>query len=390
MKRTECRGCKSGDLTLVYDFGAQPLAGYFPVSRNESLNAKRYPLDLSACMRCGLMQVTNVPPIEEIFHSQYRYSTSTVPSLVRHFDAYAEWICGVVDAGARILEFGCNDGVLLRFLSDRGFHCKGIDASGNMVQLARAKGLDVDEGFFNEDYVDKERLDESFDLVTCSNVFAHVDNLRSVTAAAWRALKLGGMFLVEVHNAEKIWTEGQFDTIYHEHLTYFSSDTLAFHLQLNGFDVLSTDHTPMHGGSLRVLSRKRRPSAAATGSVSARRLVPDLLSATIRRSIDVAKKELLEIRREYGAVFGYGAAGRAQMFINMTETADIFSCVFDDSTFRQNRFVAGTGVPIRAFGQPDIPGALVVLAWNYAEDIVPRTKQYFDGSFTILPTLRAW
>ncbi len=248
MKRIICRGCGSKNLRLLYDFGQQPLAGHFPANVIDSLGAKRYPLDLSQCSHCGLLQVTTLPPIDEVFNDDYRYSTSTIPSLVEHFKQYAKWIGLCLPVGSRILEFGCNDGALLTVLADKGYICKGVDASGNIVALARSKGLDVDEGFFNLKYVVDHSLESTYDFITCSNVFAHIDNLNEITLSAWTALKPNGLFCIEVHDGNTIYSEDQFDTIYHEHLSYFTSDSIKAHLDLNGFELVSDIRTDMHGG----------------------------------------------------------------------------------------------------------------------------------------------
>lgn len=122
-----CRGCGSNDLRTIYDFGPQPLAGSYPLEQEAVRHAKRYPLDLTECVDCGLWQVTNLPPIEEVFHADYHYSSSTVPDLVRHFESYADFLTQRLPEKAKILEFGCNDGILLEQLRDRGYICVGVD-----------------------------------------------------------------------------------------------------------------------------------------------------------------------------------------------------------------------------------------------------------------------
>ena len=227
MKRTECRSCGAADLVLICDFGLQPLAGVFPLASDSAKPAKRYPLDLTQCGRCGLLQVTCLPPIQEVFHDDYRYSSSTVPDLVQHFEGYADYLAARLPQGARVLEFGCNDGVLLNKLRDRGLACVGVDASDNVAAIAREKGLDVRTGFLTCDLVRREALQGQFDAVTCSNVFAHIDEICEAAAAVRLLLKPGGSFFIEVHNGEALAQQAQFDTIYHEHLTYFTQETLT-------------------------------------------------------------------------------------------------------------------------------------------------------------------
>ena len=388
MRNSACRGCNSVDIHLIYDFGKQPLAGEFPLTTEEALRANRYPLDLTQCRACGLLQVSNVPPISAIFHDDYRYSSSTIPGLVRHFEEYANWIEERIPSGAHVLEFGCNDGVLLGQLAERGHVCKGVDASANIVAMARRRGLDVDVAFFDYDYVSRNSLQGSMDLITCSNVYAHIDKLADVTTAAFEALKEDGLFVIEVHDGDLISTQGHFDTVYHEHLTYFTVDSITRHLESYGFRVEEIISIPMHGGGIRVLSRRVAPGAARVD-----RTYPDVLMLdgdVIRVALETALRNVRELKQMHQRLRGYGAAGRAQMFLNFTKTSDLFECVYDDSPLRQGRYIVGSDVPIFRFENKKQEGACVILAWNYAETIVEKIAPFFEAVYTVLPQVRRW
>jgi SAM-dependent methyltransferase len=384
LKNTQCRSCGSAELKLVCDFGLQPLAGVFPLEPESKSAAKRYPLDLSQCGACGLLQVTYVPPAQEVFHDDYRYSSSTVPDLVRHFSEYADYLAERLPTGARVLEFGCNDGVLLEQLRSRGMECTGVDASDNMASLARAKGLDVRTGFITADLVRAEGLADRFDAVTCSNVFAHIDDVRGATAAVRAALKPSGFFFVEVHDGEALARDAQFDTIYHEHLTYFTEASLAGLARREKFEFNECKKTPMHGGGLRFASQFNpalQPKAEAS---------PELLDGDgFRRTIERCREDLSRLQQEYGPLHGYGAAGRSQMFINMTGSAGQFGVVYDDSPFRQGRFIVGTDVMIRPF-ESNQGECCVILAWNYAPTISDRIRGHFKKVVSLLPEYREW
>lgn len=385
MKSTLCRSCGSDRLTLIHDFGLQPLAGNFPAVPNSQSTADRYPLDLTQCRVCTLLQVTNLPPIEAVFHDDYRYASSTVPDLVRHFVGYADFLARRLQSGARILEFGSNDGVLLAQLHALGFPAIGIDASDNVAEMARQKGLDVRTGFMTIDLLEREGLAGQFDLVTCSNVFAHIDEIAATAAAVRAALKPGGLFAIEVHDGELLTREAQFDTVYHEHLTYFTEASLRHFLEHHGFEFVSCDRTPMHGGGLRFVARLSNAASAyvapSEGLVSS-----DAFGAMIAR----CGADIRRLAEAHGPVHGYGAAGRSQMFINMTGTADCFDRVFDDSPLRRGRYIVGTDVPIVPFTQQDRGGACAILAWNYAESISRHIHDHFDVIATILPAYRQW
>ena len=255
MKADRCRGCGSSRLVKLHDFGPQPLAGAYPTVPESVAPVRRYPLDLTQCAGCGLLQVVNLPPIGEVFHDDYRYSSSTVPGLVRHFEDYADWWQARLPVGARVFEFGCNDGVLLERLQRRGYACTGVDASDNVASLARAKGLDVVTGFLTPEVARSLDGARQFDLVTCSNVFAHIHDLRGTLEAVRVLLAPRGLFATEVHDGDLLASEGQFDTVYHEHLTYFTEGTLRGLIERNGFEFVSCDRTSMHGGGPRAVGR---------------------------------------------------------------------------------------------------------------------------------------
>lgn len=384
MKRDNCRCCGSNDLTMLHNFGAQPLAGLYPSSIDESLNAERFELDFTLCKKCGLLQVTNLPPINKIFNDDYRYSSSTIPYLVDHFSNYSNFLKTLIKQDSTILEFGCNDGVFLYQLAKQGFKCVGIDASNNVAEIGRAKGLDIKTGFMTPDFVSSEFPKESFDVITCSNVFAHIDNLNDVMTAIDYLLKKEGLFCVEVHDSELIFSENQFDTIYHEHLTYFTQDTLSSYLERTGFTIIYSAKTAMHGGGLRIIGKKNgRQIPARTQAHNLSRY----LTLNVSQMIDRARENILFLYQKHGSLIGYGAAGRSQMFINFTNTEKYFDIIYDDSPLRQDRYIAGTGIPIHSFSKTD-GEALVILAWNYAEQISCSVGKYFSNVYTVLPSLK--
>jgi SAM-dependent methyltransferase len=387
-RRTVCRGCGSDRLGLVHDFGPQPLAGEFPLVSERERSARKCPLDLTQCRPCGLLQVTHLPPIEDVFHDDYRYASSTVPDLVRHFSDYAEWLAGRVRKGASILEFGCNDGILLARLRNMGFACTGVDPSKNVARIASALGLVVHTEFMTERFVRERGLAGSLDLVTCSNVLAHIDEVGSAVAGAWLALKADGLFSIEVHDADALARDAQFETIYHEHLTYFTARTLRRMVESRGFSVVECVNTPMHGGALRLICR-RLPDATAALAVSACGESELLDASPFATAIARCADETRALFERYGPLDAYGAAGRSQMFINMTGTAAHFARVFDDSAFRQGRFIVGTDLPILPFGRP-VGRACVILAWNYAPAIARRIRGDYEAVVTLLPQRTQW
>ena len=385
MKADHCRGCGSTNLVTLHDFGMQPLAGNYPTKPNSVTPAKRYPLDLTQCRFCGLLQVTNLPPINEVFHDDYRYSSSTVPGLVRHFNEYAQWLAQRFHSEERIFEFGCNDGVLIEKLQHLGFDCAGIDASDNVASLAREKGLNVATGFLNMDFVVENGHERQYDIVTCSNVLAHIHDLSGTLQAVHALLRKNGYFVIEVHDGRLLSIEGQFDTVYHEHLTYFTENSLKRLLTNSGFQFIECIRTSMHGGGLRFVTQLIDSPDAGEHIETPVMLLNDFVTP----AVDRCRAELERLYETHGPLVGYGAAGRSQMFINFTHSGEFFSQVFDDSPLRQGRYIAGTDIPITPYND-QCGNCAVILAWNYAADIAAKIRGHFVDVVTLLPETKKW
>jgi SAM-dependent methyltransferase len=387
-KRTECRSCFYDSLKVVADFGPQPLAGFYPLTVEQSLHHKRYPMVLEGCPACGLLQITDLPPITEVFHENYTYSSSQVAPLVNHFAEYAQWLAERIPMDARILEFGCNDGVLLDQLEQLGFsQLQGVDASANMVAIAQGRGLKVIQGFFGQQIVQKIGEKISYDLITCSNVFAHIDDLKDVLLGVSSLLSPTGQFCIEVHDAERLIAEGQFETIYHEHLTYFSADSLRKCLQINGFEIIEVIKTPMHGGGLRVRAQKSSEADMSLGlHFDSASFVE--MGRTLLDKVGACRNQMEVLFDKYGPIDAYGIAGRAQMFVAMTSTQEFFGAMFDDAPIRQGRYQVGTSLKIQPFA-PDVASrACVILAWNYAEAIFMKISKYYDAIYVMFPNFK--
>jgi len=371
------------------DFGLQPLAGFYSATVDGALHHKRYPLVLEVCPICDLLQITDLPPINEVFHEDYTYSSSQIPPLVAHFAEYARWLSDrISNKNGAILEFGCNDGVLLSELRQLGFQrLTGVDASQNMVASAKSRGFDVVEGFFCAAILDSLKDRSPFDLITCSNVFAHIDDLQDVLSTAHSLLNVDGEMCIEVHDAEKLILDGQFETIYHEHLTYFSADSLRTCLGINGFQVLEIETTPMHGGGLRARARKVekrdwliQSDARGPSEISG-------IGKSLSAKIAACSKSIRALRAEHGLLDGYGMAGRAQMFLAMTGTEAEFGSLFDDAPIRQGRYAVGTDKIISSFAPERAASACVILAWNYADAILKRIEQHYDAIYIMFPDI---
>lgn len=340
MNPVDCRAC-GAETGPVIDFGPMPLAGDFrtPGERNEL-----YPLAVDACGSCGLLQVRETVDPHVLFGPDYRYASSTVPSLVRHFQDYAAEDFGH-GKGRLVLDVGCNDGILLEPLSKLGWRAAGVDASDNVAEMAREKGFDVHTGFFDS-YCASLLTSEygQFDVVTCSNVFAHNPDLRGFVDALDEVLKPGGEFWVEVQDAEAIYSNLYWDQFYHEHCFYWTPAALTRFLKSRGYGLVALKRTPMHGGAIRamfsndsmLLGMPRPPGFSVSRD--------DWLG--FRGRALRSREAIIESVDVLAIGYAYGAAGRAVTLINWTGIADCLDFVVDGSPLRHGRAIPNTGIPI--------------------------------------------
>ncbi len=392
-----CRGCAKGPVRPFLDLGEMPLAGGFLAGVEQIGGERRYPLVISVCEACGLVQI--VEPVDpEILFQDYSFATGTIPGLVRHFEGYAEWIAD--DLGpSRVVEFGCNDGTLLAALEARAIRALGVDVSANIAALAREQGREVVTGTFGPGIVDevRERIG-TVDLVTGSNVFAHNDDPGEILETAQALLAPDGVLALEVMYAGDLLGQLQWDTLYHEHLTFYSLGTLSRLLRRHGFEPVAAQRIPMHGGSLRVAAARggTRPPDASIAALEAAEaelgldeaVTWDRFARDCRRRIEVFAQTMHRLSAE-ATIWAYGAAGKATMWVNAC-AMDYLVAVVDASPLRYGKLMPGTHTPIVrpeefAREQPDY---VFASAWNYLEAIRSNEPQYRGAWVVPLPEMR--
>jgi C-methyltransferase len=392
-----CRACGSGALATVFDFGPMPLAGAF-LSGPEAIGTEqRFPLTVHVCSVCALAQI--LEPIDPNFlFRDYAFSSSTIGPLVEHFAHYAEWLVQRVNPST-VIEFGCNDGILLAPLRALGVTAVGVDISENITEMARAKGLDVVTGYFNSTTAEAivSRIGPA-DVVTGSNAFAHNDRPEVILEAARAVLSDRGRLCLEVMYAGDLLEQLQWDTLYHEHLTFYSLSALRVLLHRYDFELEHAERIPMHGGSLRVVAARRSMASPSPA-------VEQLLEYEHRSGIDRAEtwtdfgaqllRKIDVVARVFGElgshkrVWGYGAAGKATMWVNACRMNYLGGMV-DASPLRAGKLMPGTHTPIMfpdelARAKPDY---VFITAWNYA-GVITAKERWYQGIWAVpLPDLR--
>lgn len=397
--RTGCRVCGSERQTLLVDYGQMPLAGGF-LAQQELAYQAVFPLRLARCLDCTEMQILDIVPPSEIF-TQYSYVSSTTRTLIDHFARMGQEIVAAEQAGGRlVVEFGCNDGVLMRPLIAAGARAVGVDPSDVAFRASQQDGWPLIQTYFDEAAAARVKaVHGPARIVTGNNVFAHVDDLHAIVRGVTTLLDDDGVFIFEVQYQGDLLAMVQYDTVYHEHVCYHSLIALARLLGAHGLRIVDVKRIPIHAGSVRVTAA-REGSARVAAPIVAEMLAAETGWQVARFAEQVEARRVTlrnlvrDLRRAGRRVVGYGAAGRSTILLNFCELgADLVEYVVDMSPLRSGKYVPGVSIPIVT---PDLfhaqpPDYAIMTAWNYEEEIVRKEQAYLaqGGRFIVpLPDVR--
>jgi len=389
-KRTKCAICNNEHLISILEYGDISLAGAFP-KYEEIIGIKKYNLSLLYCTECHLLQTNGIIDPDFLF-KEYRYFSSF--SLTNHFNQYADYLIKKfsLTKESKTFEFGSNDGVLLIPMNERGITMFGFEPSENVSKLAIEKGCSVINDYFNYDTAKKYLKDEKYDLITASNTFAHIDNIRSVVEGIKYALKENGHFIFEVHYAKNLIEELQYDNIYHEHMYYYTVTSLSYLFKLYDMSIIDVEEISLHAGCIRVtvINNKVEPTDAYLSFLSKER---DIGMNTIeyyesfKNIVTSHQKELLEflrnIKNNGGTIAGYGASGRANMLCHFNQLDNsIIDYIIDESPGRYGRYI--NGIPIYNKDRLDPKTDYIfIFAWNYSKMIISKLISDYDYKYII-------
>eukprot|EP00899_Mesostigma_viride_P006710 jgi/Mesvir1/1603/Mv14567-RA.2 len=337
-----CRVCGSSRLFKFMDFGFTALNGIFPANQEEITQERKYPLTLHFCEECALVQVLEVIPPDHLYRSSagYFYYSSAIDTSVRHFATLADdlrtFYAGgdpVRDPGeVRLLEMGCNDGILLRPLRERGFrHLAGCDPATNCTAVATADGFQVYDEYFGAaaaELIARDHGAGTFDCIVTCNSFAHVDDMWDIMDGVKQLLRPDGILVVEVHYLLPLLKTMQFDGIYHEHMTHYSLTSMANFARMAGMDVFDARELAVHGGSVRFCIQREgggRPKSDSFLRLAKAELEAGLgfrdtyagFSARIQAWSEAMRALVQQLRSNQKTIFGYGASARATTIINI-------------------------------------------------------------------------
>ncbi len=395
-----CRSCASPLTHVFVDLGTSPLANSY-LEPAALLAAETYlPLCVYVCERCWLVQLPEAERPQEIF-SDYAYFSSFSESWLLHAERYVEMACGRFRLGptASVVEVASNDGYLLQYFQARGVPVLGVEPAANVAAAAEAKGIPTVVRFFGRETARALAAEgRRADLLIGNNVLAHVPDLNDFVAGLAALLAPQGTITLEFPHLLRLMAENQFDTIYHEHYSYFSLLALGPVFDRHGLAVADVEELPTHGGSLRLFVQHAGAAAPgpAVAALLAREEAAGLGSLAAYqgygRQVEKVKRDLLRFllaAQEAGkTVVGYGAPAKGNTLLNYCGVrADLLAYTVDLSPHKQGHFLPGVRLPIHGPDRirADRPDYVLILPWNLKDEIARQMADVrsWGGRFVV-------
>ncbi len=389
----------------MMDFGRVGLAGGF-LKPEQFATERTFPMRLHFCKNCHAVQVTDKIPADVMFRD-YFYFSSSIGTLRDHFREYASEVTRrfLHPANATVLEFGCNDGVLLRPLADLGIRTViGVDPASNVVATIDDSRIKVVNDYFTETVARNIIADYGHvDLIMANNVYAHIPDIQGTTRAVAAALHADGVFAFEVHYLGRVIDELQYDMIYHEHLYYYSLLSVMNHLARHDLMVFDIKPIPIHAGSIRFYACKKGSRHSASVSAAVTALAAEerargfdryetflAFSDTVAAHRDKLIGLLNGLRTQGKRIAGYGASGRANTMIQYCDIGhEHLDYMIDDAPAKIGFYTPKSHFEIRSssvLGSANPPDYLLVFAWSFFDEIRKRNASYLErGGRMILP-----
>jgi hypothetical protein len=398
-----CRFCGSPLQTTFVDLGTSPLCQSHLEPDDLNKAEQFFPLQVFICDKCLLIQLPEHVHPETIF-TEYAYFSSYADTFVDHMKAYADMIVGRfgLDHTSQVIEIASNDGYLLQFFLPKGIPVIGIEPAANVARAAVDKGVSTIVRFFNPTLAQElVTSHKSADLLIANNVLPHVPDLNGFVDALQICLKPKGVITLEFQYLVTMMQGNQFDTIYHEHFSYFSLTTARNILAAHNLTVFDVEEISTHGGSLRLYVRHAaddsKPITPRISHLLAREEADGLNSLSTYFSfperVKTAKRNILDFlisaKRAGKSIAGYGAPGKANTLLNYCGIrTDFLDYTVDRNPYKQGKFMPGTRIPIF---HPDKvsetkPDYVIILPWNLKSEIIEQLSFIRDwgGQFVIL------
>lgn len=398
-----CRSCGSKELDPILDLGVSPLADRLPTDPAE--DEYRCPLNAVFCKSCSLVQIIETVAPEILFYADYPYFSSVSASLLAHTKENVDEIIAArkLTGDNLVVELASNDGYLLQYYHQQGIRVLGIDPSEAPAKVAQEAGIDTMITFFSRDVAKKLRDDGiRADVIHGNNVLAHVADTNGFVAGIGEILSDDGVVVIEAPYVRDLIEKNEFDTIYHQHLCYFSVTAVDALFRRHGMYLNDVRRIPIHGGSLRLFFGKKEEVQQSVKQMLAEEREAGVDRPEFYRDfadrVREFKKSLLELlhklRSQGKRIAGYGAAAKGCTLINYVGIdKDLMEFIVDRNEFKQGKFMSGQLQPIRApeYLLESMPDYVLILPWNFADEILEQQAEFRrrGGKFIIpLPELK--
>ncbi|OGM16560.1 hypothetical protein A2V56_00730 [Candidatus Woesebacteria bacterium RBG_19FT_COMBO_42_9] len=400
---TRCRICRSTELYRFLDLGFMPVPNGFRKKEELGKKEKKYELCCCFCETCGHVQLSGVVRPQLMF-TNYVYIPSTSKVMMNNFSrlAHQAYVAKSLDEFSLVLDIGSNDGSLLTFFKAYGSKVVGIDPAENISKVAELNGIPTEIGLFNLASANKvKKKYGAADVITATNVIAHIDDLYGVFRGVDTLLKKDGLFITEFPYLLDLIDKLEFDTIYHEHLSYFAISPWKFLVEKFGFEICDLERLQIHGGSIRLTHRRK-----SSHKNKANRIVDYFINLEEERKLNERqtydlfsqkviglKKSLTELidglKKQGKRIVGYGAAAKGNVLTNLFNIGrDKLDYIVDSTPYKLGLYTPGMNIPIFAENRllKDMPDYALILAWNFANEIMEKQKAYkAKGGKFIIP-----
>lgn len=396
-----CRSCGSSDLSTIVAFGDTPLADRLLTKDQLTDDDFFAPLTIVFCRDCSLVQIRETVAPEVLFYAEYPYFSSVSPSLLKHFRDSALSIVKNRELGANsfVVEAASNDGYMLKNFKEHGIKVLGIEPTDGPAQAASDLGIETRQTFFTNGFAAslREEFPEGADVFLANNVLAHVPDLNGFAAGIRTILNDNGVAVIEAPYLVDLIDHCEFDTMYHQHLCYFSVTALDKLFRRHGLFLNNVERTSIHGGSLRLFVEPTDDVGASVTELLTmeqdRRVDKEDFYVDFATRVEEIKQRLLTILNDLKAqgksIAGFGAAAKATTMMSFVGIdSDMLDFIADKNEFKQGKYFCGLHIPIEA---PDAlhakkPDFVLILAWNFAQEIMQEQSSYAEaGGRFIVP-----
>jgi len=398
-----CRFCQSQLKYIVVSLGKSPLSNSYLSEKQLHQVEPFYPLEVYVCQKCFLVQIEEVVSSKDIFSSSYAYYSSYSESWLQHCKEYTEMMINRFgfDKDSLVVEIGSNDGYLLKYFKQNNIPVLGVEPASNTAEASKEIGIPTDIAFFDTSYAKKMmETGKLADLIIGNNVLAHNPNLNDFVEGLRIALKSNGLITMEFPHLLQLMEHNQFDTIYHEHFSYFSFLIVEKVFAAHGLTIFDVEELPTHGGSLRIYAKHKKDNtkfiSEKVSELKQREMDAGYADIThyltFGEKVKAIKRDILsfliQAKEEGKTIVGYGAPAKGNTLLNYCGIkTDFIDYTVDRNPYKQGHYLPGSHIPIEAPEKikETKPDFVFILPWNLKDEIMEQMAfiRGWGGKFVI-------